>query len=213
MVRNFKEGFKNKNVHKNCKYQSILKQMCFFPPWKHASIWQSTLSNPITSRFSTFQGAWSHHMLYTVLHPNLSSWNDYFLGIGTFIHFLKLLIPSYPHHHQLLPLTQVSWFSCLLLSQERCLDPITRQRKNKENKIDRQEGRNVNTAIFRYRQRCLIPDPWPCQGKSRSLTLGSSRWWCWLPGGLRAVSAGSSEWYLQQHMKKMFPAGSYPTDN
>lgn len=133
---------------------------------------------------------------------------SYFLDFGTFIHSSKLLIPSYTHHWQLLPLTRGSCFPCLLFHQERCLDLITRQGKNKEKiEIERQDG------VFRHRQCSPIPDPWPRQGKSRILTVGSSRWWCWLPGGLRAVSVGSSEWYLKQHTKKTFPAGSYPTDN
>lgn len=50
----------------------------------------------------------------------------------TLSHFLTLLTPLYTHHRQLLPLTQGSCFPCLLFSQERCLDPITWQRKNKE---------------------------------------------------------------------------------
>lgn len=187
--------------------------MLFSPP-KQASIWQNIISNPVTSRFSTFQGSWSHHMLNAVLHPNLSSLNDYFFDISTFTHFFKLVIPSYTHHHQLLLLTQGSCFPCLLFRQERCLDPITRQRKNKEKiRLTGEMGEMSIQPFFRYRQCSPIPDSWPCQGKSRSLTVGSSRWWCWLPGGLRAASAGSSEWYLKQHMKKMFPAGSHPADN
>lgn len=71
-------------------------------------------------------------MLNAVLHPNLSSLNYYFLDISTTIHFKKLLIPLYTHHHQLLLLTQGSCFPCLLFCQERCLDLITQQRKIKE---------------------------------------------------------------------------------
>lgn len=150
MARTFKEGSKNKTVHKNCKNWTFLKLTCFFPlkTRKHLTRYQLKAPNFPRPPHSVApraiitplacNSAPKHIIGFFV--PEKSPVNFHFLDIGTFIRgFLQASYHLVCHTTcNCCLLTQESCFPCLPFSQVKILryDHIA-EKEQREDKINK----------------------------------------------------------------------------